>query len=176
MRWELLRPCGGRNHLGELLLGRDWADGNPQVNDDKFIRRNLNQKFTMGQAFTINFFDNLSLRANGTWFLNQTHYEGFNKDYLSSPGNWVRTRSSSASYDKTLSQTYNAVLNYNEKFADRHSVDAMAGWEFYDSYNNGLSASGSGAPTDDFMDLGLTSNEANRRSIDSYHSRLELRL
>lgn len=161
----------GRNHLGELLLGRDWADGNPQVNDDKFIRRNLNQKFTMGQAFTINFFDNLSLRANGTWFLNQTHYEGFNKDYLSSPGSWVRTRSSSASYDKTLSQTYNAVLNYNEKFADRHSVDAMAGWEFYDSYNNGLSASGSGAPTDDFMDLGLTSNEANRRSIDSYHSR-----
>src|SRR5690606_4828219 len=45
----------------------------------------------------------------------------------------------------------------------------MAGSEYYDIYAKGLSASGSGAPTDDFMDLALTNNEAGRRTIDSYH-------
>lgn len=161
----------GVNANGELLLGRDWQDGNPAVTDDKFIRRNLNQKFTMSQAFVVNIIDNLKLRASGNWFINQTNYEGFNKDYMSSPGNWVRTRSSSASYDKLFNQTYNAVLSYDNTFLDSHTVSAMLGWEFFDAYNTGFSASGSGAPTDDFMDLGLTKSDANMRSIDSYHNR-----
>lgn len=161
----------GVNANGELLLGRDWQDGNPAVTDDKFIRRNLNQKFTMSQAFVVNIIDNLKLRASGNWFINQTNYEGFNKDYMSSPGNWVRTRSSSASYDKLFNQTYNAVLSYDNTFVDSHTVSAMLGWEFFDAYNTGFSASGSGAPTDDFMDLGLTKSDANMRSIDSYHNR-----
>lgn len=161
----------GFNANGDLLVGRDWQDGNPQVNDDKFIRNNLNQKFTMSQSFTVSFLDNLKLKASGNWYLNQTHNESFNKDYLSSPGNWVRTRSSSALYEKSLNQTYNAILNYNETFAEKHNVAAMLGWEFFDSYGSGLSASGSGAPTDDFMDLALTKADANMRSIDSYHNR-----
>ncbi|WP_149914437.1 SusC/RagA family TonB-linked outer membrane protein [Sphingobacterium cavernae] len=161
----------GRNANGELLLGRDWQDGNPAVTDDKFIRRNLNQKFTMSQAFVVNLVDNLKLRASGNWFINQTSYEGFNKDYMSSPGNWVRTRSSSASYDKSFNQTYNAVLSYDKILADNHNVSAMLGWEFFDAYSTGFSASGSGAPTDDFMDLGLTKSDANMRGIDSYHNR-----
>lgn len=161
----------GTNANGDLLVGRDWADGNPAVNNDRFIRKNLNQKLTLSQAFVVNFLDNLSLRASANWFLNQTNNESFNKDYLSSPGNWVRTRNTSAMYGKTLNQTYNAVLNYNESINGQHNFDAMAGWEFYDSYATGFSASGSGAPTDDFRDLGLTSTDENRRNIDSYHNR-----
>ncbi|MDH5826209.1 SusC/RagA family TonB-linked outer membrane protein [Sphingobacterium faecium] len=161
----------GVNANGELLVGKDWQDGNPAVNDDKFVRNNINQKLTLSQAFTINFLENLNLRVSGNWFFNQSTAESFNKDYLASPGNYVRTRNSSASYDKIYNQTYNAVLNYNTKFDEDHHIDAMVGWEFFDAYNNGFSASGSGAPTDDFMDLGLTSPEANKRSIDSYHDR-----
>lgn len=161
----------GVNANGELLVGRDWSDGNPAVTDDKFIRKNLNQKFTMSQALVISIIDNLKLRTSGNWFINQSTYEGFNKDYLSGPGNWVRTRSSSASYDKTFNQTYNAVLTYDKTIASNNNVSAMFGWEFFDSYSTGLSASGSGAPTDDFMDLGLTKTDANMRSIDSYHNR-----
>lgn len=161
----------GTNANGELLVGRDWSDGNPVVTDDKFIRRNLNQKFTLSQALQISFNDDLKLRTTGNWFINQTTYEGFNKDYLASPGNWVRTRSSSASYDKTFNQTYNAVLTYDKNIAEVHSISAMLGWEFFDSYSTGLSASGSGAPTDDFMDLALTKPDANMRNIDSYHNR-----
>ncbi|ULT27096.1 hypothetical protein KUH03_10145 [Sphingobacterium sp. E70] len=59
----------GTNMNGDLLVGRDWQDGNPLVNDDKFIRKNINQKLTLGQAFTVDFLDNLSLRVSGNWFL-----------------------------------------------------------------------------------------------------------
>lgn len=161
----------GTNMNGDLLVGRDWQDGNPLVNDDKFIRKNINQKLTLGQAFTVDFLDNLSLRVSGNWFFNQETNESFNRDYLASPGNYVRTRNSGASYYKNFNQTYNAVLNYNTSIGEDHHINAMLGSEFFDSYRTSFSASGTGAPTDDFMDLGLTSPDANKRSIDSYHDR-----
>lgn len=161
----------GYNSNGELLLGRDYTDGNPLVNLDKFIRNNLNQKFTLSQALQIKFTDDLNLRASGNWYINQALTESFNKDYLSSPGNVNSTRSTSAAYDKTFNQTYNAVLNYSKLIANKHNVSAMLGWEFFDSYGQGLSASGQGAPTDDFLDLGLTQDGKGLRAIDSHHTR-----
>ena len=74
---------------------------------------------------------------------------------MSSPGNKVTSRGTSASYDRTLDQTYNAVLNYNYQINKDHYLDAMVGFEYYDSYNKGFNASGSGAPTDDFMDYNI---------------------
>ncbi|WP_205943239.1 SusC/RagA family TonB-linked outer membrane protein [Pedobacter frigoris] len=160
----------GMNEKGELLVGRDFRDGNPAVNDDKFIRKNNTDKFTLSQAFKIDFLSNLSMRVSGNYFYNQGNYESFDKDYLSSPNNYSRARSSSASFDKELSQTYNAVLNYNTTIASKHHLDVMGGTEYYDTYAQGLSASGSGAPTDDFTDLQYTSSEKDRRSIDTYHT------
>lgn len=160
----------GMNENGDLLVGRDYRDGNPAVNDDKFIRKNNTDKFTLSQALKVDFLKNLSLRLSGNYFFNNGNYESFNRDFLSSPGNYDRTRTSSASYDKALSQTYNAVVNYNTTIASKHHIDVMAGSEFYDIYSQGLSASGSGAPTDDFSDLALTNSEKDRRSTDTYHT------
>ena len=49
----------------------------------------------------------------------------------------------------------------------------MAGFEYYDEYSKGVSASGSQAPTDDFQDLQYTLNNADKqtRNTDSYHQR-----
>jgi len=161
----------GTNENGDLLVGRDYLDGNPAVTVDKFVRNNLNHKITFSQALGIDLLPDLNVRVSANWYLNQSYNESFNKDYQSGPGNVVRTRNSSASYGKSLNQTYNAVLNYKKTVLGKHFVDAMAGWEFMDVFSDGFSASGSGAPTDDFMDLQLTSPDANRRSIDSYHNR-----
>jgi outer membrane receptor protein involved in Fe transport len=46
----------------------------------------------------------------------------------------------------------------------------MVGGEYYDVYNNGMSAGGRLAPTDDFEALGFTSADANQRSVGSYHT------
>ena len=161
----------GYNADGEMLLGPNTGDGNQQYNFNQFIRDQNTDKFTMNQSFTIDFMKGLSLKLSAIWYYQEEKTESFNKDYLSSPGNMNTSRGSSAYYDRTLDQTYNAVLNYNYQITKDHYLDAMAGFEYYDSYNKGFSASGSGAPIDDFMDLQYTSTEEGKRSIDSWHTR-----
>ncbi|HEY1113896.1 MAG TPA: TonB-dependent receptor [Chitinophagaceae bacterium] len=161
----------GFNEKGEMLVGRDWQDGNPAVNDHKFIRKNRSDKFTLSQAFQVNFLRNLWLRTSGNWYYDEGHNESFDRDFLQSPGSINTTRSTSANFDRILRQTYNAVLNYNAKLFRKSTLDLMGGSEFYDVYSQGLSASGNGAPTDDFMDLGLTNSDKDRRGVNSYHER-----
>lgn len=161
----------GWNEKGELLLGRDVGDGNPLVNDDRFIRKNSSDKFTMSQALKVDFTKSLYFKASANVYYSESYIESFNRDYLQSPGNRNTTRSSSAAFSRDLSQTYNAMLNYSGNIGSKHHFDVMAASEFYDIYRLGLSASGSGAPTDDFSDLALTSTDAQRRSTDTYHDR-----
>ena len=161
----------GWNEKGELLVGRDVGDGNPLVNDAKFIRNNNSDKFTLSQGFRIDLLKNLWLKTSANLFYDEGFNEGFNRDYLQSPGNINRTRSSSASFGRSISQTYNAVLNYNGSFGD-HDLDVVAGSEYYDIYSYGVSASGSQAPSDDFLDLQYVRRDATvQPSTDSYHSR-----
>jgi len=160
-----------KNEKGELLIGRAGGDGNPAVYDDKLIRKNNTDKFTLKQTLKADFTKTLSLNLAANWFYEEGMYESFNKDYISGPGSVNVARSSSASFGRDLSQTYNAIMNYNETFAGKHHLSVLAGSEFYDTYSNSLSAAGGGAPTDDFMDLALTNSDKDRRSIDSSHGR-----
>ena len=64
----------GRNEKGELLVGRDFGDGNPLVNDDKFIRNNNSDKFTMSQGFKIDLLKNLWLKVLAWGGLENIHY------------------------------------------------------------------------------------------------------
>ncbi|QBQ40954.1 SusC/RagA family TonB-linked outer membrane protein [Sphingobacterium psychroaquaticum] len=151
---------------GDWILGRDASDGNPLVNIDKYKRRAQSDKFTLNQALVVNFLPELSLRMKGILYYEEEYHESFNQDfrtgflsYTDPNAGWNRQRSSSASFWRDIRQTYNAVLNYNKSFGD-HTVSALAGAEFYDSYYRGLGASGALAPTDDFMALGLTTNTA----------------
>ena len=95
----------GTNANGDLLVGRDYQDGNPLVNDAKFVRKNQTDKFTMSQAFKADILKNLSFRTSANWFYNEGFFESFNKDFLQSPGNTNKTRSSAASFDRQFSQT-----------------------------------------------------------------------
>jgi TonB-linked SusC/RagA family outer membrane protein len=168
------------NTKGELILGRDASDGNPIINIEKYIRQNQSDKFTLGQSFRSDLTKNLYLKLGAIWMYDESFNEAFNKDFrtgllsLTNPNTgWDRTRSSSAAFDRTIRQTYNAIVNYQNTFFDKHNLTAMAGFEYFDAYNKGVSASGSQAPTDDFSDLGLTLNNATTqtRGTDTYHSR-----
>ena len=170
----------GTNANGELLLGRDASDGNPLVNIDKYIRKNQSDKFTLAQSFRVDLLRNLYVKIGGILMYDESFNESFNKDfrtgilsYTNPNTGWNRDRASSASFDRTIRQTYNAIVDYNLSFLNRNNIDVMAGFEFYDAYNQGLAASGRLAPTDDFSDLGLTLNnpEQQTRGTDTYHAR-----
>ncbi|MGB3005537.1 MAG: SusC/RagA family TonB-linked outer membrane protein [Chitinophagaceae bacterium] len=170
----------GTNSKGELILGRDNSDGNPIINIDKYKRKNQSDKFTLSQAFRADINKDLYFKVGGIIMYDEGFYEAFNQDFrtgimsLTNPNTgWNRDRSTSASFDRTIRQTYNAIVNYDKTFFRKHNVAAMAGFEFYDSYSKGLAASGRLAPTADFQDLALTQNNIDQqtRGTDSYHSR-----
>jgi len=167
----------GVNEAGEVLLGRNAGDGNPTINEPMFIRRNQSDKFTLSQSLKADLYKNLYLKVGGIFMYDEQVAEAFNKDYrtgvlsYTNPNTgWNRDRISSASFDRVFRQTYNAILNYKTELFGKSNLDAMVGGEYYDVYNNGMSASGRLAPTDDFEALGYTSADANQRSIGSYHT------
>ncbi len=167
------------NENGEWILGRDASDGNPAYNIDAYKRDNQSDKFTLNQAFRIDLMKGLYVRASAIMMYDESFQESFNKDfrtgtmsYTNPNTGWNRTRSSDAQFDRVIRQTYNAIANYETKFLGKNNINAMVGFEFYDSFNKGVYAAGSLAPTDDFADLGLTLNNKDQqtRSTDSWHS------
>ncbi len=158
----------GYNADGEELLGANSGDGNQRFQLDKFVRDNNTQKFNMGQSFNIDITKGLLLKVSASWLISDGKYESFNKDYMTRPNTWNRARNTSASYSKDISQTYSAILTYDKQIND-HSISAMVGTEFFDAFAKGFSASGSGAPTDDFGDLEYVLDEVGKRGMDSWH-------
>jgi TonB-linked SusC/RagA family outer membrane protein len=161
----------GNNSNGEPLVGRGGGDGNPLAYINIFDRDLNRTNLSIGQSFKFDLMKGLYVKASALYLYRESFNENFNKDYMSSPNVWNRTRSSSASFSRELMQTYNIVANYDVTIANNHTLSVLAGAESYDNYARGFSASGSGAPTDDFKDLGLTSSKENKRAIDSNHAR-----
>lgn len=156
---------------GNMKLGPGTADGNQMYQPDQWWNDDQSDKFTMSQSFKIDILKNLSLTANMNWYYSETYQESFTKDYENTPGNFVRTRSATAYYNRDFRQTYNAVLNYNETFFLDHHVEVMLGMEYYNKYQRGFEAQGQGAPTDDLPDLSLTDKGEGKRTINSWHEK-----
>ena len=170
----------GTNANGDLILGLNANDGNPLFNIDKYKRFNQADKFTLGQAFRTDIMKGLYFRLGAIWMYDENHFESFNQDfrngtlsYTNPNTGWDRSRASSASFERTIRQTYNAIVDYQTSFLGKNNIDVMAGFEYFDAYAKGLGASGRLAPTDDFADLGLTLNNATTqtRGTNSEHYR-----
>lgn len=159
----------GYNENGEQLMGVHSKDGNPNFNADKFVRRNNTDKFSFSQTLQFDITKNIYFKLVGNVYYDEGVYESMNRDFMERPGQMNTVRSTSAKFQRELTQTYNAIAGWNQNF-QKHNIDALAGVEYYDWKQIGFSAAGEGAPTDDFLDLGLTSSDKNKRSIDSWHS------
>ncbi len=159
---------------GNMLLGANSGDGNQSYQAHRFMRDNQTDKFTMIQSFEAKFLKDFTARASAQWYYDEGFYESFNRDYETTPGNWNRSRNSSAQFDRSINQTYNATINYDKLLAGKHDVSVLLGMEYFDRHTKGFNASGGNAPTDDFWDLGLTDSGENKRGIDSWHSRYRI--
>ena len=149
---------------------RGWTT--VDVYKDALNYDNNTDKFNLSQSFTFNLWKGLTFRATGTWYYFDDSRESFIGDFISATGPiYDTTHNSSNSYERLLDQTYNGVLNYQGVVAQNHSIDAMLGMEYYDSYTKGFSASGYGSPLSDFQDLNYTTTAAGGRQIDSWHYR-----
>lgn len=161
---------------GNPTLGPNVADGNQAFQADKWQVDNQSDKFTMIQSFQVDILKNLYIKGSANWYYSSSYYENFTKDYMDNmlTEHMVTTRSTSAQYERLFTQTYNAILNWDQTIARDHNFNLMLGMEYYDSYKRGFKAAGSGAPTDDFGDLNLTDKGEGKRTIDSWHERYRI--
>lgn len=171
----LSAPPTQKQYVGDILvLGKDYQDGNPRVSEGKFIRDNNTDKFNLGQSFRFDILKGLQFALNGYIMFDEGVYESFNKDFLKSPNSFNRDRVSYASFERNLRQTYNGTLTYKLEIG-KNNFDAMAGYEYYDNYYKSFDAQGREAPTDDFMNLSLTSPDKDKRVINSGHSNIRIK-
>ena len=160
---------------GNKLRGKDGADLNFWYDLDKFYRDNQSDKFSMSETLSLNLAKGLTLKGNANWYYSESWGESYNDAYVTNGATMAEntSRNASASFGRTFDQTYNAVLNYKREFG-RHSINAMAGTEFYYSQYKGFSASGSGSEFDGMYGLGYTSTDAGKRSIGSSHTNMAI--
>ena len=154
-----------------LLNNTQNANWNEMKN--YYYRRNTAYKTTLGTSFQVDLMKGLSLKLSGMWYLWMKETESFDKELPTAPGKLNSNRKASATYARKLDQTYNAILNYNVSFGD-HNVSAVGGFEMIDKYNYGLSASGQGATSDDFIGLQFTApldaNGKSTRNMSTTHT------
>ena len=169
---------------GKYIVDRIPMKGNNgpvniNLNRGKFDRDNQSDKFAMTQSLTAKIIDGLTLKGTMSWYYNEQLTSAFNKDYISNnagsynyyyglgtaPSNGVNnTHSTSMSFLRYFDQTYNLVANFTRTFAEKHYVQAMVGTEFYKRQYKYFSAGGSGAPTQYFPNLQLTTNDASSQT------------
>lgn len=160
----------GTNANGEPVVGENpICDTNPSANIDSYVRDNNSNKFTVGQSFKFDIIKKLWLKIGVNWLYEDTYQEGMNRDTKGNNGAIYTGRRSYANTQNSLSQTYTITGNYDFSIA-KSNFNILAGAEYYYNKIKGFSAEGSGAPTDDFLNLGLTSMAAGKRKINSWHS------
>jgi TonB-linked SusC/RagA family outer membrane protein len=167
---------------GNTLYGTGNPTYNVNSNAGNFDRDYQADKFAMTQGLTATIIPGLTVKGTMSWYYNEEFDETFNRAYVTSQAGAAnpegtsgvnRNYSTSNSFTRYFTQTYNLVANFNRTFNEAHTVNAMIGTEFYKRDNKAFSASGYGAPTSYFQDLALTQNDADvqSRSIDSSHSK-----
>lgn len=148
---------------GKAVLGQNTDNTNYNYQPGAWVRNNQSDKFQMTQSLTAKPFDGMTVKGTMSWYYNEQLTLSQNKDIQTSPAaipgaaaGWNRTYSQGASFLRYFDQTYNIVANYNKTFAEKHTINVMAGWEFYRRNYKAFSASGSNLPTGEWFNLGAT--------------------
>ncbi|MDX1364780.1 MAG: TonB-dependent receptor [Arenibacter latericius] len=130
-------------------VGQNQGFGNPLYFQDKFIRKNLEQRLSASVGIDWNILDNLILSANGSHFAINNHDEYFNKAYRtgSTSGPLNTTRQAGVSLGRTLRNQLTGTLNYTKSFGD-HNFNALVGTEYYKDNWFNSSAGTRNSPSD----------------------------
>lgn len=130
-------------------VGQNQGFGNPLYYQDKFVRKNLEQRLSASLGVDLNILDNLILSVNGSHFSINNHNESFNRAYrVGSTSGPLRTgREASVSLARTLRNQVTGTLKYFKDFGI-HSFNALIGTEYFKDNLFATSAGTRNSPTD----------------------------
>jgi TonB-linked SusC/RagA family outer membrane protein len=130
-------------------VGQNQGFGNPLYYQDKFVRKNLEQRLSASVGLSWDIIDNLKLNITGSHFAVNNHDESFNRAYrVGSTTGPLRTgREAAVSLSRTLRNQLTATLNYTRKF-DKHNFNALVGTEYFKNNSFRTYAGTRNSPTD----------------------------
>ena len=130
-------------------VGQNQGFGNPLYYQDKFVRKNLEQRLSASVGIDWNILENLIFSVDGSHFTINNHNESFNRAYrVGSTTGPLRTgREASVSLERTLRNQLTGTLNYTKKIGN-HNFNALIGAEYFKDNFFTTSAGTRNSPTD----------------------------
>ena len=130
-------------------VGQNQSFGNPLYYQDKFVRKNLEQRLSASVGIDWSILDNLILSLDGSHFTINNHDESFNRAYrVGSTTGPLRTgREASVGLDRTLRNQLTGTLNYTKNLGN-HNFNALIGAEYFKDNYYTTSAGTRNSPTD----------------------------
>ncbi|MBL7473252.1 SusC/RagA family TonB-linked outer membrane protein [Robertkochia sediminum] len=133
----------------QYAVGTNAGFGNPLYYQDKFLRKNLEQRLTASVGLDWKILDDLLFSVNASHFTVNNSNESFNKAFRtgSTTGPLNTTRNAGASHSRTLRDQLTGTLNYFKSFG-KHNINALLGAEYFHDNGFSLSAATRNSPTD----------------------------
>jgi TonB-linked SusC/RagA family outer membrane protein len=135
---------------GTLAPGLNNSAGNPdyyQKGPGAPIAKNNRQKLTIAISGHWDILPGLSFDPQVSSYEEEGYGRTFQPSFWSAPGVMNTLRSASQSYSNSRTYQADAVFTYNKQLAD-HSLEAKAGYSYFNRSGYSVSATGESAPTD----------------------------
>ncbi|MBJ6367805.1 SusC/RagA family TonB-linked outer membrane protein [Snuella sedimenti] len=133
----------------QYAVGQNQGFGNPLYYQDKFVRKNLEQRLSASVGINWDIIEDLTLAVTGSHFTINNHNESFNRAYrVGSTTGPLRTgREAAVSLGRTLRNQLTGTINYTKKFGN-HNINALLGAEYFKDNFFSTSAGTRNSPTD----------------------------
>ncbi|MBJ7879785.1 SusC/RagA family TonB-linked outer membrane protein [Gelidibacter salicanalis] len=132
-----------------LSPGTNTGFGNPLYYQDKFVRKNLEQRLTASVGVDWDILKSLTASVQGSHFTINNHNEFFAKAFRqgSTSATLNTSRDASTSLTRTLRNQVTATLAYTKKIGN-HNFNALLGTEYFKENVFSSYAATKGSPTD----------------------------
>lgn len=130
----------------QLNPGTNSGFGNPLYYQDKFIRKNQEQRFAAAVGMEWDIFPDFQFALNGNHLAINNRDDNFNKAFYNG-STLITTRNASASLESTLRDQLTGTLNYSKSIKD-HNFNLLVGAEYFRDKYYVLGAATKNSPTD----------------------------
>ena len=133
---------------GTLAPGQSSSMGNNEYHLNTVDNKNVGDDLTLAFGAKLKILPGLSFDPQVSWWQTSGDARNFQKAFWNGPLSYVVSRAATSSYSKSLQKQADGVFNYIKTIKNSHNLEAKAGFSYYGSASNSLTASGRDAATD----------------------------
>jgi len=133
---------------GTFAPGQSSSLGNNEYLLNTVDRKNVGDDLTLAFGAQLKILPGLTFDPQISWWQTSGDSRNFQKAFWNGPLSYVVSRAATSSYTKNLQKQADAVFTYIKSIKNSHNFEAKAGFSYFNSASNSLSASGRDAATD----------------------------